>query len=426
MKVLIVGSGGREHALAWKIAQSSDLDELICAPGNPGAAEVAECVELTVEDVPAVVALARDRAVDLVVVGPEDPLAAGVVDALKEAGILAFGPNARAAEIEGSKAFSRNLTHKHGIPGAEFRTFTQLEAARDHIERIGLPIVVKADGLAKGKGVVVCTTQEEAQGAADAMLKGRAFGDAGNRIIVEECLLGEEASILAFTDGSTIAVMETSQDHKAVFDGDKGPNTGGMGAYSPAPVITPELSSKIEREILVPTVHAMNREDRPYSGVLYAGVMVTEDGPKVLEFNARFGDPETQPLLMRMSSDLLPVLAATAAGTLETATIEWDPRPAVCVVMASGGYPGSYEKGLPIEGLEDVKGMTDVEVFHAGTATKDGQCVTNGGRVLGVTAIGDTIQAAKERAYEAIAKINFEGVQYRKDIADKAIKRLGE
>ena len=426
MKVLIVGSGGREHALAWKIAQSPELDELVCAPGNPGMAEVAECAAVSADDVPGLVSLARDKGIDLVVVGPEDPLAMGLVDALKEANVLAFGPSGQAAELEASKVFCKNLLHKHGIPGAEYRTFTELEPARDYVERVGAPIVVKADGLAKGKGAIVCATQEEALGAVDMMLRDGAFGAAGERIVVEECMVGEEASILAFTDASTIAIMETSQDHKPIFDGDQGPNTGGMGAYSPAPVITPELSRKIEREIIVPTVHAMNREGRPYSGVLYAGIMVTDVGPKVLEYNVRFGDPETQPLLMRMTSDLLPVLAGTAEGKLDTATIEWDPRPAVCVVMASGGYPGSYDKGCVIEGLDQVKAMAHVQVFHAGTAMKDGQCVTNGGRVLGVTALGDDVKAAQERAYEAVAKINFDRAQYRKDIADKAIQRLGQ
>ena len=426
MKVLIVGSGGREHALAWKIALSPDLSELICAPGNPGMAEVAECVDTPADDVPALVALAKDKSVDLVVVGPEDPLALGLVDLLKEAGILAFGPSAEAAALEASKVFCKNLMKRHAIPSADYRVFAGLDSARSHIEQVGAPVVVKADGLAKGKGAIVCRTVQEAFDAVDRMLRYREFGDAGDRVVVEECLVGEEASILAFTDGSTIATLETSQDHKAVFDGDEGPNTGGMGAYSPAPVITPDLSRKIEREVLVPTVHAMSREGRPYSGVLYAGIMVTDQGPKVLEFNARLGDPETQPLLMRMTSDLLPVLAATASGTLESATIEWDPRPAVCVVMASAGYPGSYEKGFPIEGLYDVKGMEDVQVFHAGTAARDGQCVTNGGRVLGVTALGADIKAAKERAYQAVGKIHFEGAQYRRDIADKAIQRLSQ
>ena len=425
MNVLVVGSGGREHALAWKIAQSPDLDELDCAPGNPGMASLAECVAVPADDVPGLVKLARDKAIDLVVVGPEDPLAMGLVDALKEADILAFGPSGHAAEIEGSKVFCKNLLHKHGIPSAEYRTFTELEPARDYVERIGAPIVVKADGLAKGKGAIVCATQEEALKAVDMMLRDGAFGPAGERIVVEECMVGEEASILAFTDASTIAIMETSQDHKPIFDGDQGPNTGGMGAYSPAPVITPDLAEKIEREIIVPTVHAMNREGRPYSGVLYAGVMVTDVGPKVLEYNARFGDPETQPLLMRMTSDLLAVLLATAEGKLDTATIEWDPRPAVCVVMASAGYPGPYEKGCVIEGLDQVADMPDVQVFHAGTAIKDGQCVTNGGRVLGVTALGEDIKAAQTRAYEAVAKIRFEGAQYRSDIGAKAIGRLG-
>ncbi len=424
MKVLIVGSGGREHALAWKIAQSPELDELICAPGNPGMAEIADCVEASVDDIEGLVALAKDRGVDLVVVGPEDPLVNGLADAAREAGMLVFGPSARAAQIEGSKVFCKQLLDKYSIPTASFRVFNSLDAAQAHVETTPPPLVVKADGLAKGKGVIVCQTQEEALDALDQIMRLRAFGEAGERVVIEECLVGEEASILAFTDGRAIATMETSQDHKRAYDGDEGPNTGGMGAYSPAPVVTPDLSLKIEREILVPTVHALNREGRPYKGVLYAGLMITDDGPQVLEFNARFGDPETQPLLARMTSDLLPVLRLTAEGRLDEAVIEWDPRPAVCVVMASGGYPGSYEKGKVIEGLEDVKQMEDVVVFHAGTAERDGRIVTNGGRVLGVTALGDDIRSAQARAYEAVRKIHFEGAHYRRDIAARAIARL--
>jgi len=424
MKILVVGSGGREHALVWKLAQSPMVEKIYCAPGNPGIAEHAECLDIKADDIRALREFARDNKIDLTVVGPEDPLAAGITDEFESAGLKIFGPSRRAAELEASKVFCKSLLRKHGIPTAEFRRFDDAGDAAAYVKSQPAPLVVKADGLARGKGVLVCHTTEEALDAVKMIMVEKEFGDAGSEVVVEEFLTGEEASILAFTDGSTIAPLDSSQDHKPIFDGDKGPNTGGMGAYSPAPVITPEMFRRIEREILVPIVHAMNKDNRPYKGILYAGLMITKVGPKVLEFNVRFGDPETQPILVRMKNDLAPVLLAVAEGKLEEASLEWDPRPAVCVVMASGGYPGSYEKGKEITGLDECKAMEDVVVFHAGTAVQDGKLVTNGGRVLGITALGDGIEAARARAYEAVAKIKFEGAQYRTDIGAKAVGRM--
>ncbi len=426
MKVLVVGSGGREHALAWKIAQSPLVDRLFCAPGNAGIAQVAECVDVDAGDILNLRKFARQNAVDLTVVGPEAPLTRGIVDAFKGADLKVFGPSQQAAKLEGSKVFAKQLMQRHGIPTAEFRVFNGADRAKAYLDMVGAPIVVKADGLAAGKAAIVCRTVEEAKEAVDRIMIRREFGDAGDQIVIEGMLEGEEASMIAFTDGRTIAVLPSSQDHKAVYDGDRGPNTGGMGAYSPAPLVTDELAAQVEREVLVQTVHAMNREDKPFHGVLYAGIMVTDDGPEVLEFNCRMGDPETQPLMMRLKSDLVPILLATIDGTLEETEPEWDERPAVCVVMASGGYPGHYEKGRPISGLEEAGRMEDVVVFHAGTRMLEGEVVTNGGRVLGVTALGDTIAEAKERAYAAVSKIHFQGAYFRTDIAQKAIDRLGQ
>jgi len=424
MKVLVVGSGGREHALAWKISQSSLVDKVYCAPGNPGMAECGECVDIAADDLRSLRHFARDNRIDLTVVGPEDPLAAGIVDDFEEAGLTIFGPRRRAALLEASKVFCKQILRKHGVPTAEFRIFDDPRRARAYIETTGAPIVVKADGLAKGKGAIVCQTVEEAMKAVNRIMEEKEFGDAGNKVVVEECLTGEEASILAFTDGKTIAPLESSQDHKPVYDGDKGPNTGGMGAYSPAPIVDPDTQRTIEREILVPTVHAMNKEGRKYKGILYAGLMITSMGPKVLEFNVRFGDPETQPIVVRMKTDIVPLLMATIEEKLDEMSLEWDERPSVCVVMASGGYPEKYEKGKEITGLDEVKKMPDVHVFHAGTAVKDGKLVTNGGRVLGVTALGNNIEEARQRAYEAVSKIHFEGAHYRTDIGAKAIGRM--
>lgn len=423
MKILIVGSGGREHALAWKIAQSPLATKIFAAPGNPGIARHADCVRVAADDVPAIVRFARDEKVDLAVIGPEAPLAAGVVDALGKHGIMAFGPTKGAAELEGSKAFAKEVMRKHAIPTARGRAFADEQAAHAYINELESAMVVKADGLAAGKGVIVCDSKAEAHEAVMRIMGEREFGAAGDSVVIEERLQGEEASVLAFTDGKAIMPMESAQDHKPAYDGDEGPNTGGMGAYSPAPVVTREVFSEVEERVLVRAVHGMNRERRRFRGVLYAGIMVTKAGPMVLEFNVRFGDPETQPLLMRMKSDIVPLLMACATGELHKQSIEWRPGAAVCVVMASGGYPNKYEKGVPIEGLDAFEGRKDLAVFHAGTRKEGGRIVTDGGRVLGVTALGDTIADAQRKAYEAVESIRFDGVHYRRDIGDKAIRR---
>jgi phosphoribosylamine--glycine ligase len=423
MDVLLIGSGGREHALAWKLKQSKELGKLYIAPGNAGTAQCGQNVAIKDHDVPALVGFAREKAVGLVVVGPEDPLAAGVVDALEAVGIKAFGPSGPAAQLEADKAFAKQLMRSCAVSTAEARIFDRFSDAKAYIASRDEPVVVKAAGLAKGKGVMVCDDPVDAILAAEKIMVDRIFGSAGDRIVVEDKLLGEEASILAFVDGRNIYLMESTQDHKAIGDGDTGPNTGGMGAYSPAPVVDDEMMNRISREILVPVVDAMNRNGTPYRGVLYAGVMITSGGPRVLEFNVRFGDPETQPLLMRLQSDLIEVCLAVCEGRLDEVFLKWDPRPAVCVVMASGGYPGDYERGKVIRGLDEAGAMEDVMVFHAGTQLKDGEVVTSGGRVLGVTALGADIAKAKARAYEAVDRIHFDGAYYRHDISDKAIRR---
>jgi len=423
MKILVVGSGGREHALVWRLASSSRVEKVYCAPGNAGIAGSAECIDIQATDLDGLARFARREGIDLTVVGPEAPLVAGIVDRFERDGLRIFGPSKRAAELEGSKVFAKNLMRRHGIPTADYQVFEDLDKASAYIRERGAPVVVKADGLAAGKGAVVAATVEEALDAASRMLVGGEFGEAGRRIVVEECLSGEEASILAITDGKTIAALESCQDHKRVFDGDKGPNTGGMGAYSPAPVVTEEVAERVIREVLVPAVHAMGRASRPFKGVLYAGIMVTAQGPKVLEFNARFGDPETQPLMMRLKTDLVGLLDAAVEGTLEEQELLWDERAAVCVVMASQGYPGHYEKGRAIRGLDDAGADGDVMIFHAATERRGDEIVTSGGRVLGVTALGATIGEAIERAYRAVGKISWEGVHYRRDIGAKALAR---
>ena len=424
MKVLVVGGGGREHTLVWKIAQSSLVDKIFAAPGNAGIAGEADCLSIDAEDISGLVNFAAKERIDLTVVGPEAPLAAGVVDAFRERRLKIFGPPAKGARLEASKVFAKELMRKSAIPTADFCTFTDPQGARNYIEARGAPIVVKADGLAAGKGSLVCRTVDEALDAVDKILVERAFGDAGNKVVVEECLTGEEASIIAFTDGKSIYTMESAQDHKPVFDGDRGPNTGGMGAYSPAPVVTDEVYCEVEEKVLVPVVHALGQEGVKFRGVIYAGLMITAKGARVMEFNVRFGDPESQPQLIRLKSDLVPVLLATIEGRLEEVELVWDERPAVCVVMASGGYPGSYEKGKVITGLDEVAGMEDVVVFHAGTALKGNKTITNGGRVLGVTALGASIEMAIKRVYEAVEKIHFDGAHFRRDIGAKAILRL--
>lgn len=421
MNVLLVGNGGREHAIAWKLAQSKKLDKLFIAPGNPGTALCGTNVDIGACEINKLVDFARQNKVSLAVIGPEDPLAAGIVDKFEAAGIKAFGPSGPAAQLEADKAFAKQIMRTNSIPTAESKTFDRFEDAKAYIASRDEAVVVKAAGLAKGKGVFVCNEPSDGILAAEKIMCENAFGSAGNIVIVEEKLLGEEASILAFVDGRSIYVMETSQDHKPIGDGDTGPNTGGMGAYSPAPVVTDKLMDQITKEILVPTIDGMNRNGTPYKGVLYAGIMVTKGGPRTLEFNVRFGDPETQPILSRLKSDLLEVMLAVCDGKLDTVTLDWDDRPAVCVVMASGGYPDGYEKGKKITGLDEAGKMEDVTVFHAGTAEENGDIVTAGGRVLGVTALGDTVAKAKATAYKAVEKINFDGAYCRKDIADKAI-----
>ena len=424
MQVLVIGGGGREHTLVWKLAQSKKVTKLYAAPGNPGMKDLAECVDLDMTDLSGLADWAEKHAIDLTVVGPEAPLVAGIVDVFKARGLTIFGPSAKAAEIEGSKIFSKELMQKYGVPTAFFKVCDNLADARAFVEEKGAPIVIKADGLAAGKGVVVAMTRDEAMEALDEMMGDHKFGAAGNRVVIEEFMDGEEASLLAFTDGKTIVPMLAAQDHKRVDDGDQGPNTGGMGAYCPAPVMTDALKEKTVKTILRPIVDALAKEGRPYSGCLYAGLMIKGDSVKVVEFNARFGDPETQVVLPLLKSDLAEIMVACAKGTLRPDMVEWSDRAAVCVVMASGGYPVSYKKGLPITGLKTAGGMEDVVVFHAGTREEDGKILTNGGSVLGVTAVADDIPSAQQKAYDAVEKIHFDGVHYRQDIAWRALRRL--
>ena len=424
MNILVIGGGGREHTLAWKLSQSPKTQKLYAVPGNPGMAEIAECVAgISIEDNDAVVRFAQEKKIDLAVVGPEVPLANGIVDALTAAGIRAFGPTKRAAEIEGSKAFSKGLMKKYGIPTAAYEVFTEAEKARAYIRQVGAPIVIKADGLAAGKGVIVAMTMQEAMDAVDEIMEDQAFGQAGSRVVIEEFMEGEEVSILAFTDGESIQPMVSSQDHKRAYDGDKGPNTGGMGTYAPAPVATPDLVAVVQKTILEPTIAAMQKEGRTYKGCLYAGLMITAAGPKVVEFNARFGDPETQVVLPLLESDLVEVMLACVDGNLATQKIAWDKGAAVCVVMASGGYPKAYKKGYEITGLADAASNGNM-VFHAGTAQKDGKIVTQGGRVLGVVATAKDIRSAVDKAYDGVGRIHFQDVHYRHDIAHRALERI--
>jgi phosphoribosylamine--glycine ligase len=423
MKILVVGNGGREHALAWKLARSSRAERVFVAPGNAGTAMDAENVAIPAADVPRLIDFARQNQIDLTVVGPEAPLAAGLVDAFQQADLRAFGPSKAAAELETSKVFCKNLLRHADVPTADYRVFRDAKAAITYLrERDDVPMVVKADGLAAGKGVIVCDNREQALDAVERIAIRKEFGEAGNQLIIEERLHGHEASVMALTDGHTLLTMPACQDHKRAHDGDTGPNTGGMGAYCPTPLVSDKLLERIEEKIFVPTVHQMKRSRRPFRGVLYAGLMITNQGMEVLEYNVRFGDPECQPLLLRLKSDLLDLLEATVDGRLdEVAAPEWDPRPAVCVVMASEGYPGSYERGQPIRGLDEAARLADVKVFHGGTALRDGQVVTDGGRVLGVTALGSSISAAKLQAYTAVKHIRFSGAWCRKDISDKAL-----
>lgn len=423
MRVLVVGSGGREHVLAWKLLQSPRVQKVFCAPGNAGIAGMAECVNISADDITGLIDFALENEIELTVVGPEAPLTAGMVDEFAAAGLTAFGPGKAAAQLEGSKVFAKQIMEKYNIPTAESRTFTDSSAALAYLQEKGAPIVVKADGLAAGKGVVVATTLEEAEDAVRRIMVKREFGDSGNRVVIEEFLEGEEVSVLAFTDGKTVIPMVSSQDHKAAYDGDTGPNTGGMGAYSPAPVLTSELLSEVEEKILRPTVAGLLSEGIIFKGVLYAGLMITSRGPKVLEYNVRFGDPECQVVLPRLKSDLPTIMLSVIHRSLREQTIEWYDNHTACVVLASGGYPGSYKKGEIIKGLEDAAKLDDVYVFHAGTTEKSGKTVTAGGRVLGVTAWGNTLQDALDKTYSAVDKISFKGAHYRKDIGQKALKR---
>ncbi|MEE0548202.1 MAG: phosphoribosylamine--glycine ligase [Peptococcaceae bacterium] len=420
MKILVIGSGGREHALCWKLAQHPDA-EIYAAPGNIGMIDVATLVNIKVDDIQGLVDFAKAEAIDLTIVGPELPLTLGVVDAFQEAGLACFGPNKAAARLEGSKAFSKELMKKYNIPTAAFDTFTEVAPAKAFVDEIGVPCVVKADGLAAGKGVIICMTREEADKAIEDMLSDHAFGDASATIVIEEYMEGPEVSVLAFADGKHVLPMVSAQDHKRIFDGDKGPNTGGMGAYSPAPVYTEELSKLVNETIIAPTIAAMAAEGAPFTGILYTGLMLTEKGPRVLEYNVRFGDPETQPIMVRMKSDIVDLFQACLDGTLDQATLEWYDEAAVCVIMASGGYPASSEKGVPIHGLDTIS-EEEAIVFHSGTALKDDQIVTNGGRVLGVTAKDTTIKGAIDKAYAAVEKITFDHMQFRRDIGARALK----
>ncbi len=424
MKILVVGSGGREHTLVWKIAQSPMVDKIFCAPGNAGTATLAENVAIKAEDIDGLAAFAAENAIDLTVVGPEGPLVKGIVDVFESKGLAAFGPSKAAAQLEGSKVFSKNHMLKYGISCAKGKSFTDPAKAKTYAKALGVPCVVKADGLAAGKGVIVCSSLNEAEEAIDGMLEGNTFGEAGALVVVEECLKGEEASFIALTDGKTVLPLPESQDHKRIFDNDEGPNTGGMGAYSPAPVLDHYLRTKAMNEVMIPAVQGMAKEGTPFKGVLYAGLMVDGDKIKVLEFNTRLGDPETQPILMRLKNDLVPLMEACCDGTLHNHSIKIDPRAAMCVVISSGGYPGAYETGHEITGLDAANAVKDTVVFHAGTALEGDKVVASGGRVLGVTALGDTVEAAINTAYEACGKIAFKDCFMRKDIGAKALKRM--
>jgi len=422
MKVLIVGGGGREHALVWKISQSPRVTKIYAAPGNAGIAQFAECVPVKAEDIAGLLTFARSKSVDLTIVGPEGPLSMGIVDDFQKAGLRVFGPAKNAAEIEANKAFTKDLMRKYQIPSSEYGTFTDRAEAEAYVRSKGAPIVVKAAGLAAGKGVVVAETVEEAISALDQIMTRKVFGEAGDVVVIEECLRGEEASFMAFTDGKTVVPMASSQDHKRVFDADKGPNTGGMGAYSPAPVVTKQIEKLVMERVMNPTVRAMEKEGRLFKGILYAGLMIHNGEAKVLEFNARFGDPETQPVMARLDSDLVDIIESILEGRLASTPVKWKAESAVCVVMASGGYPGGYEKGKEIRGLDRAAAHKNVMVFHSGTALKDGKVVTDGGRVLGVTGLGPSVAAAIDTAYAGVREISFEGAHYRRDIGARALE----
>jgi phosphoribosylamine--glycine ligase len=422
MKVFVIGGGGREHALVWKLRQSPHVDRICCAPGNAGIAQLAELVDIDAGDVNEIVRFARDEAIDLTVPGPELPLTLGLIDELERHGLRGFGPHQAAAELEASKVFAKEMMRRLRIPTAFFSSFTDPDEAARYVNEVGAPVVVKADGLAAGKGVIVCPTVREAEQAIDEIMRGRIFGEAGAQVVVEEFLEGDEVSFMALTDGNTVLPLASSQDHKRAFDGDTGPNTGGMGAYSPAVTVSPDMEERIVREILTPVVRGMVKRGVPYRGVLYAGLMLTAEGPKVLEFNVRFGDPECQALMVRLRSDLFELMERTVTGTLAGTRIEWDRRASACVVLAAAGYPGSYEKGQEIRGLEVVREWPNGVVFHAGTAMRNGHIVTNGGRVLGVTALGRDVAAAVTEAYRTVEQIQWDGVHFRRDIGQRALE----
>jgi len=424
MKILVIGSGGREHSLVWKISQSPRVKKIYCAPGNGGIGEMAELVPIGPEEIEKLADFATKEKIDLTVVGPELPLTLGIADLFSKRGLRIFGPNREAARLEGSKAFAKEILKENRIPTASFATFSEASSAKRYLGEQKPPYVVKADGLAAGKGVIICADRKEAEAAIEDILVRKLFGQAGEKLVIEEFLQGEEASFMALTDGEHILPLASSQDHKRVFDGDRGPNTGGMGAYSPAPVVTPELHRRILDEILNPLLRGLKKKGVHYSGVIYVGLMIADDGPKVLEFNARFGDPECQPIMMRLKSDLVSLLEATIEGKLDRMKAEWYRDPAVCVVLCAGGYPGAYEKGQEIRGLEKLKHWQRGFVFHAGSAEKQGRFLTSGGRVLGVTALGTNIQEAVREVYRAIGEIEWDGMHYRRDIAQRALKRM--
>ena len=416
MKILVVGGGGREHAIIWKLRQNSSIGEIHCAPGNGGISNIAKCVPIKATDIEALTEYAKKENFDLVIVAPDDPLYMGLVDKLTAQGIRAFGPSRLAAEIEGSKVYAKELMKKYDIPTAGYEVFNDFDSAHEYVKKSSFPLVVKADGLALGKGVIICDTYDQAAEALKTIMVDKKFGDAGSRVVIEEFIEGPEVSVLSFCDGKTILPMASAQDHKRAFDGDKGPNTGGMGTFSPSPKYTPEIQKQVEETIIYPTVKALQTEGRPFKGIIFFGLMLTKDGPKVLEYNARFGDPEAQVVLPRLKNDLLEIIEACIDGTLSDIELKWNEQSAVCVVMASGGYPGSYKKGIPISGLEEVKNAV---VFHAGTTKEDDTYLTSGGRVLGITALGEDIESARKTAYGEIKHISFEGAQYRTDIGIK-------
>ncbi len=423
MRILVIGSGGREHALVWKIAQSKLVAKIFCAPGNGGIAHLAECIDIKADDVFGLLEFARKEKIDLTVVGPEVALSLGIVDEFTRAGLRIFGPNKKAANLEASKVFSKELMAKYKVPTADFKVFDNPEEAKKYIEKIGAPCVIKADGLAAGKGVVVAKTIKDAKDAVTSMMEDRIFGDAGKKIIIEECLSGQEASIMVITDSKQVLALASAQDHKRVFDNDQGANTGGMGAYSPASIVTANVLVEVMEKIIYRIIDGLAKEGIGYRGVLYAGIMLTKQGPMALEFNVRFGDPETEVILPRLKSDLVEVmLAATDEELIKVKNLYWDPRACVCVVCASGGYPGDYAKDKEIKGLEEAEKLKDIVVFHAGTKKIGGKILTSGGRVLGVTGLGATTEDAINKAYDAVGKINFEGMHYRKDIGAKAIR----